>query len=109
MKTIQYSIEEKSKATLIKLAGNIDGVDAFELKEKLKRYASKQKDLSIDLTEVDEISLTGLNSILISKAYANSQDNKMTLVINKDSKILKHLHLTKMTDQFIIEITGNKN
>jgi len=109
MDTLQFKIEENPNNTYIKFTGDIMGTDAFDLKQELKKYAIRDKDLKIDLTEVNEISLTGLNSILISKAYANSQDNKVTLVVKEDSKILNHLQLTKMTDQFTIELEAQKN
>lgn len=102
MKTLKLNIEETDNHTWISLSGDIVGVEAFDLKQELKKYGARNKDLMIDLREVNEISLTGLNSILISNAYANSKNNSLTLIVKKECKILEHLHITKMTDQFII-------
>ena len=104
MESLHFKIEETEAYTYIKITGDIQGMVAFDLKDKLKEYVTKKKDLRIDLTNVTEINLTGLNSILISKAYANGHDIKITLVLEETSKILKHLHLTKLMDEFIIEI-----
>lgn len=106
MDKLKLIIEESPVATCIRFTGNIIGACALDLKQELKKIVTRDKDLKLDLRAVKEISLTGLNSILISKAYASSHDNIVTLVVQEDSKILNHLHLTKMTDQFVIEMSN---
>lgn len=104
MDTLKLKIKETLHHTCIQLSGDIIGMRALDLKQELKKHATGAKDLILDLTAVNEINLTALNSILISKAYASSHNNSVTLVVKEEGRILEHLHLTKMTDQFTIEI-----
>lgn len=108
MKKLKTEIQDLKSGMLCKLIGEIKGIEALKLKNDMRTYASQQKLLCIDLTEVTEISLTGVNAILMSKVYAKKQNNEVILVMSKESKVLQQLHLTKLTDQFTLNFTDLK-
>lgn len=102
MEILKTEIKNLQSEVFFKLEGALKGIEALNLKADLKVYAAKNKTLCIDLTEVNEISLTGLNAILMSKVYARKQNNEVNLILAKDSKLLHQLRLTKMEDQFTL-------
>ena len=103
MSTLQVNIQNSKSTNFITCKGDLVGAEALDFKSVLKRCASQDMNLSIDLIDVSDISLTGLNSILMAKAWTKGQDKQVRLILPKTSKVLRYLEMTKMTDEFIIE------
>lgn len=109
MSTLQVKIYISTETNFIICKGDLIGADALEFKSNLKQLTSENKNLSIDLMGINEISLTGLNSILMAKAWSNRNDKHVRLIVSKNSKILNYLEMTKMTSEFIIEFGTAKS
>lgn len=106
METLKTEIKDLQNSIYCKLVGSLKGIEALNLKSEFKNLARRNKALCIDLTEVTDISLTGFNAILMSKVYAKSQDNEVVLIVSKNSKLVEHLKLTKMMDQFTVNFAA---
>lgn len=104
MNTLQVTIQNSDSTSFFTCQGDLLGADALDFKTGLKQMALQNKNLSIDLIEVSDISLTGLNSILIAKAWTGARGKTVKLILPKESKVLAYLEMTKMTNEFIIEI-----
>lgn len=106
MKTLKTTIKNSQNGIYVKLTGEVKGVEAFNLKSELQTYAQQNKSLSIDVTDVTDISLTGLNAILMSRVYALAQNNEVILILSKHSKLNKQLKLTKMSEHFTLKFAA---
>lgn len=74
---MEFSIDKKGNAVVVKLSGRLDAVTApqFE-KDAEDYYATPENNLVLDMTELDYVSSAGLRVILkIAKAFnSNSYD-----------------------------------
>lgn len=109
MSTLQVTIQNSKPISLVTCQGDLVGADALDLKSKLKQLAYQNKNISIDLMNVSDVSLTGLNSILMSKVWTGAKGNSVRLILPETSKVLTYLEMTKMTNEFIIVIGTAKN
>ncbi len=108
METLKITSKKTSQTNFVTCVGNITGVEAFDFKSKLQKASRDEKNVCIDLMKVDEISLTGLNAMILSKAYSSLFDKDVILILPKESKVLQLLHQTKMEDQFNIVLRSKQ-
>lgn len=102
MNNLELTIDRLPGLVQVCVTGQIVSIDAFNLKDALVELVNDDQNLILDLSKVEDISLTGLNALLMTKVKLQKTKSQLTLVAKKDSKLHDYLDLTKMTDQFHI-------
>lgn len=93
-------VNSDSKDVLVTLSGDLCLLDALNLKLKLPDLIESGKCFTIDLTEVKNVDLTGLNALLMTKVVCDQNGVEATIIAGKDHPIFELLHLTKFKNQF---------
>lgn len=80
----------------ISLEGALRSVDAIKLKSTLLQEIERSnKSYTVDITAVNNVDITGLNSLVMAKKYANRISKELTILANTDNPIFELVHLTK--------------
>jgi len=109
MSSIELHIEKKFSKTFIKMVGTLEHMEALELKQRLLSLIERNMDMVLDIREVGDWSLNGLNAILISSIKLRQVGGKLTLRVPADHTIHEYLALTKMNCLLEINITSPKS
>lgn len=105
---MNVSIEEKKRseqATTLVVSGEVDVFTAPQLREKLMPLCQENREVYLDLSQVDYMDSTGLG-VLIG-AYKKLRSRGGRLVLTGMSARLKRLfHITRLTNVIDIEEDG---
>jgi anti-anti-sigma regulatory factor len=83
--------------------GNLTSQNAYELKNELLNLVNQgHKILCINLLEVADADVVGVNALAITHKEIMALGGKMDLLINKNSQLATLLHLTKFNKIFTI-------
>jgi len=63
----------------------------------LEQIATTDRAITIDITEVTDIDITGLNSLLMGKKLSNRLGKKLAIIVGIGHPIFELVHLTKFT------------
>ncbi len=78
--------------------GDLTSQKALEVKETLEQVvAAGNIHLQLDLKEVADADVVGVNALAITYKLVNTQDGTMDVLLKKDSALAKMLHLTKFS------------
>ena len=98
MNNLEYHIENPSKSILcnIRLKGDLTSTDAIELKSRLCDNVDEfARITNVDLSEVKDIDLTGLNSLLISKLTFSQVGKCLRIEVPESGPLNEFARLTK--------------
>ena len=99
------SLSVETQLNQLSLEGALKSADAIKLKPKLlERIKASNKAYTIDISSVDDIDITGLNSLVIAKKYSNQMGQDLTILANKDNPIFELVHLTKFGEFMDIQL-----
>lgn len=92
-----FKAHPSSRYHIIKMQGKLESIDAINFKNQLCDNVEKfGSHCTLDLSQIDQADLTGLNALVISKRAFQRAGKTLQLNV-KDSKVLSELaHLTKM-------------
>jgi anti-sigma B factor antagonist len=80
MNRLQISIEHQSDVVIVRLTGEVDVATAPELDQRLQEIATGgHTHVVIDLSEVEFIDSTGLQSIVRAQYFADANRRRLTL------------------------------
>lgn len=100
MKNLEIYVQNHDYATYVTLEGNLTQLDALKLKAYLPTLVSNGLPLHVNLNKVEEIDLTGLNALLMTKLVCNRSKSDLFVSAPDDHGLYKLLHLTKFKNQF---------
>jgi len=99
------SLDIQTKKNLIELRGALSSTDAIQLKSKiLQKLSEDATALTIDICEVEQVDIAGLNTLVLSKKYANQVQKSLSIKARKGNPIFELVHLTKFGPFIDIEI-----
>lgn len=99
------SLSIRSEENLFSLEGALKSTNAIKVKPQLLEYINKKQDtVSVDISSVNTVDITGLNSLLMAKKHANNQNKSLTITANSNNPIFELVHLTKFGKFLNIEI-----
>ncbi len=84
----------------ISIIGDFTTEKALEWKEKLNELASTSETLKVDLTEVSDADIVGVNVLVTSHKILSDKNSQLQIVLKKGSRMAEMLHLTKFTTIF---------
>lgn len=84
----------------ISITGDFTTEKALEWKEKLNELASTSETLKVDLTEVSDADIVGVNVLVTSHKILSDKNSQLQIVLKKGSRMAQMLHLTKFTTIF---------
>lgn len=86
---------------LVSLEGALRSNDAINFKPQLiKRIKASEKVFTVDISGVEQMDITGLNSLLIAKKFTNDSGKELKILAKEGNPIFELVHLTKF-DKFI--------
>ncbi len=100
MEAITYNITPTADGTKVSIAGVLKSINAIDLKSELHKFISKRERLIVDITQISDIDLTGLNALMFTKIKCSLKYSDMTLIADDKHPIMKLLRLTKSEGQF---------
>ncbi len=103
MKELTLTHTAHTDGASVQISGSLKSMNALNLKSELHKYISKRQTLTIDITNVTEIDLTGLNALMFTKIKCSLKYSDMILVAADDHPIMKLLRLTKSEGQFNLQ------
>ncbi|MFO3715553.1 STAS domain-containing protein [Anaerococcus cruorum] len=95
-------IEKTDDIQTIKLIGDLDVYSEDEFKSFIEEEIDPNKDITIDLKELDYLDSTGLGMFMNIYKMVNDNDKKIK-VINAKDNIEKLFRITDLTDLFDME------
>jgi len=96
--TINYT--QLGKDVYARLSGSLRSLSAIDLNEKLHKQVRPQQQLIVDMTEVTEVDLTGLNALLSTRIQCAAKKSNMFLKMGVKHPLRDLLALTKFENQF---------
>jgi len=99
---LQRTVDHIGRASVIRLSGSADMVDARLLREILQELAAKADNIIVlDLTDLEFIGCEGIDAILAGKALAGIEHGQIRLV-GLNPEIRHILEITRLTEVFPI-------
>lgn len=98
MKSFNYTITNHpaSISCRIKLTGHLTAANAIHFKEQMCKHMDVfGSSLTLDLTELEDLDLTGLNALLISKRTFSRSGKKIHCSFENNSAVNRYIKLTK--------------
>lgn len=85
-------------ALIVKLQGSLDTLAAEEIMDQVKEIMDSATPITIDCTELEYISSSGLRLLLMIRKAQKAKDNKVTLTSVNASimEVLRVTHFDKM-------------
>jgi anti-anti-sigma regulatory factor len=81
--------------TEIKISGDFTMENALKWKEVLNSATNGNEDLRLNLLEVSEADIVGVNALISTHKLLANKDKQLRIILKKDSEIYELLHLTK--------------
>lgn len=86
----------ESQNDFLSLEGALRSADAINIKPQLlQRIKASNNNFTIDISDINHIDITGLNSLLMAKKYSTEIGKRLTITAKKDNPIFELVHLTK--------------
>ena len=95
-------IEKTDDIQTIKLIGDLDVYSEDEFKSFIEEEIDSNKDITIDLKELDYLDSTGLGMFMNIYKIVNDNDKEIKIINAKDN-IVKLFRITDLTDLFDME------
>lgn len=95
-------IEKTDDIQTIKLIGDLDVYSEDEFKSFIEEEIDSNKDITIDLKELDYLDSTGLGMFMNIYKMVNDNDKEIKIINAKDN-IVKLFRITDLTDLFDME------
>lgn len=95
-------IEKTDDIQTIKLIGDLDVYSEDEFKSFIEEEIDSNKDITIDLKELDYLDSTGLGMFINIYKMVNDNDKEIKIINAKDN-IVKLFRITDLTDLFDME------
>lgn len=95
-------IEKTDDIQTIKLIGDLDVYSEEEFKSFIEEEIDSNKDITIDLKELDYLDSTGLGMFMNIYKMVNDNDKEIKIINAKDN-IVKLFRITDLTDLFDME------
>ena len=90
------SLNIQTKKNLIELRGALSSTDAIHLKSQILEILSEDSaGLTIDICDIEYVDIAGLNTLVLSKKYANQNHKPLQIKARKGNPIFELVHLTK--------------
>lgn len=99
MKHLYYSTIPLTHSTFIELEGSFEFSDAVNFKNSLSQYISTNKDLYIDIKQLHNIDLIGLNSLLTAKSLVEQAGGQFFIFVNNTNPIYELMDRIKFNNQ----------
>ncbi|MDQ5929728.1 MAG: hypothetical protein QG594_1509 [Bacteroidota bacterium] len=87
----------------ITVIGDFTTMKALEWKEQLNSFAVNFESLDVDLTQVTDADIIGVNALVTTHKLLLAKGRKLKIRMPKKSKISEMLHLTKFSSILITE------
>lgn len=84
----------------ISINGDFTTEKALEWKEKLNTLAANSEILEVDLSEVLDADIVGVNALVTTHKILSNKGKELHIVLKKGSRMSEMLHLTKFTSIF---------
>lgn len=95
------NLSVETQKNFLKLEGALRSVDAIKFKPQLlERIKAANNSFAIDISRVNNIDITGLNSLLMAKKFSKEIGKDLTILAKEDNPIFELVHLTKF-EKFI--------
>jgi len=104
MSAIELKIERKFGQIFIRIIGPIEHSESIELKQTLMSYVERDVNMVLDIKDVGDWSLNGLNAILMTSIKLRKVGGKLTLLVPKDHSMHEYLAITKMNSLVDVNI-----
>jgi anti-anti-sigma regulatory factor len=82
------------------ISGSLISINAIDLKTELHKFINKRQKLIVDITNVTDIDLTGLNALMFTKIKCSLKYSDMVLVVSDEHPIMKLIRITRSEGQF---------
>ena len=87
-----------NKKQHIHLSGNLSGIDALSFRDSLyKIFDEESAQVVLDLSQVNEMDLTGFNAIVMLKKEAINRSKDLFLIVQEGNPVKEFIHLSKLT------------
>lgn len=96
MSTIELKVERKYGQIFIKIVGPMEQSESIELKQTLMSFVERGVNMVLDIKDIDEWGLNGLNAILMTSIKLRKMGAKLTLLAGENHSIHEYLAVTKM-------------
>lgn len=92
---------------IITLSGVLNGMDALDFRDKTSTIIEiKEGQLSLDISNIHKIDLTGFNAVVMLKKEAAKRKISFCLVATTDNPIHEFIHLSKLPIQCINRLSN---
>lgn len=99
------NLSVETQKNFLKLEGALRSVDAIKFKPQLlERIKAANNSFAIDISRVNNIDITGLNSLLMAKKFSKEIGKDLTILAKEDNPIFELVHLTKFEKFIDIQI-----
>jgi len=90
------NLSVETQKNFLKLEGALRSVDAIKFKPQLlERIKAANNYFTIDISRVNNIDITGLNSLLMAKKFSKEIGKDLTILAQENNPIFELVHLTK--------------
>ena len=87
--------------SLIQMEGKLCGLDAIHFKNELLKYVDQKRDeLTLDLSEVEQIDFSGINMLAIAYRKTQQLGYPLQIIAPQNGSMNKLMRLTKF-DRFL--------
>jgi len=100
MNTLTVNYTQLGLDTYARLSGSLRSLGAIALNEKMHTQVAEDQKLIVDMTEVTDVDLTGLNALLSTRIKCSHKKAKMVLKLGVKNPLRDLLALTKFENQF---------
>lgn len=81
----------------IKLSGALKGMDALDFRAKISSIIEMHtKKVVLDLTQTEQLDLTGFNAIVILKKEVTKSGKDFIMIADKNNAVNEFIHLSKL-------------
>jgi len=85
---------------IILITGDFSTENALEWKQKLNGLAVNSLNLEVDLTQVKEVDLVGVNALVSTHKILSDKGSQLEVILKNGSRMYDMLHLTKFISIF---------
>jgi len=100
MNTFSINYTPIGKDIYARLSGSLRSLSAINLNEQLHTRVKTNQNLIVDVTDVTEVDLTGLNALLSTRIKCTNKQSKMLLKVGLKHPIRDLIALTRFERQF---------
>lgn len=97
------NITSKDESCHVRLEGNISSIDALALRKELEPLVKTRGSLVLDLTEVEELDLTGFNAIVMTFVLTMKKGGTFRVVAPEDHALYDYMEMTHFNGLFTID------